>query len=436
MKNKTYVTVSLGCKVNSYEIDSLKTKLEDAGYLPALATDEVSVALINTCSVTSNADRKSRQQIRRLAKKFPSATLVVMGCYSQINLELATTIPEISIMLGTSKRNNIITHLETYSKTKTQIIDIDEDSRAFSYEELKTVGRPEQKRAYLKIQDGCDQFCTFCIIPLTRGKLRSRSEEEIINEAKELVTNGYQEIVLTGIHTGAYGVDLTTTNLTKLVKEILKAVPSLYKLRISSIEANQVTDELLKIMETDERLARHLHIPLQAGTDEVLRRMNRKYTTNEFKKMIKKIREKAPNVAITTDVIVGFPGETENLFEETVAFIKEVNFSELHVFPYSLRTRTPAATFKDHVAPQEKKRRVQTLLKLSNELNESYSNKFIGKKVKVLVETYDETLKVYKGHTSNYLEVLIQSNESLENEVVTVTFKGYKKVANLDSVAK
>ncbi|HZJ89987.1 MAG TPA: tRNA (N(6)-L-threonylcarbamoyladenosine(37)-C(2))-methylthiotransferase MtaB [Bacilli bacterium] len=436
MKNKTYVTVSLGCKVNSYEIDSLKTKLEEAGYLPALVSDKVSVALINTCSVTSNADRKSRQQIRRLAKKFPDATLVVMGCYSQINRELAVTIPEIDIMLGTSKRNNIIKHLETFSENKTQIIDIDDDSRTFSYEELKTIGRPEQKRAYLKIQDGCDQFCTFCIIPLTRGKLRSRAESEIINEAKELVESGYKEIVLTGIHTGAYGVDLKTTNLTKLVKEILSAVPKLYKLRISSIEANQVTDELLEIMETDERLARHLHIPLQAGSDEILRRMNRKYTTGEFITMIQKIREKAPNVAITTDVIVGFPGETEALFAETVAFIKAVNFSELHVFPYSMRTRTPAATFKEHVAPQEKKNRVQTLLKLSNELNESYSNKFIGKKVKVLVETYDETLKLYKGHTSNYLEVLIESKEELENEVVTVTFNGYKQVSYLDSVVK
>lgn len=436
MAHKTYVTLSLGCKVNSYEIDSLKTALEKEGYMPALASDTVDVALINTCSVTSNADRKSRQQIRRLAKKFPEATLVVMGCYSQINIELAATIPEINIMLGTSKRNNIIKHLKTFSETKTQIVDIDHDSRSFAYEELEEVSLTAHKRAYLKIQDGCDQFCTFCIIPLTRGKLRSRNEEEIISEAKLLVNKGYKEIVLTGIHTGAYGVDLKTTNLTKLVKQILQAVPELYKLRISSIEANQVTDELLEIIETDERLAKHLHIPLQAGSDEILRKMNRKYSTAEFLMMINKIREKSPGIAITTDVIVGFPGETDELFDKTVTFIKEVGFSELHVFPYSLRTRTPAATFKEHVEPNVKKERVRVLLSLSDELNLQYSKNFIGEKVKVLIETYDAESEIYKGHTTNYLEVLVKSEKNIENEIINATYKGRDNISILDSVIK
>lgn len=422
MMNKTFVSITLGCKVNAYEVDSLTNELISNGYTYALAGEKVGVALINTCSVTSNADQKSRQQIRKLAKTYPDAILVVMGCYAQINIELANTIPEISIVIGTSNRTKILSYIEEYQRTKTKIIAVNQASRTFKYEELNAPSLTKHARAYLKIQDGCDQFCTFCIIPLTRGKLRSRAPEDVITEAKTLVSKGYKEIVLTGIHTGAYGLDLTTVSFSDLVGMILDACPTLYKLRISSIEENEIDDALLTMMAKDERLARHLHIPLQAGSDDVLRRMNRRYDKKGFLEKINKIREAVGDIAITTDVIVGFPGESEAHFQETVAFIKEVNFSELHVFPYSVRTKTPAATFKDQISPQVKKERVQTLIALSNELKRKYSEKYIGETLSALIETYDENKGVYVGHTSNYLDVYVESKKNITHEVINIKY--------------
>lgn len=419
---KTFISVSLGCKVNAYESDSLVHSLLQAGYIQAGLDDEVGVALINTCSVTSSADQKSRQQIRRLAHTYPSAILVVMGCYAQINKELALTIPEIDIVVGTSNRSKLLDYIEQFRETRQQIIAVSDDSRHFTYEELKATSLTKHARAYLKIQDGCDQFCTFCIIPLTRGKLRSRAPADIIREAQDLVAKGYREIVLTGIHTGAYGVDLKTISFTDIVSAILEACPTLYKLRISSIEANEVDDELLFLMAKDERLARHLHIPLQAGSDEILRKMNRHYTTQEFFQKITRIRSIVGDVAITTDVIVGFPGESDDLFRKTVEFIEIVNFAELHVFPYSVRTKTPAATFPLQVAGPVKKARVHTLIALSSKLKTSYAAKYDGMPLNALIENYDTEKQMYYGHTSNYLDVYVASENDLTHQVINIIF--------------
>ncbi|MFA5660264.1 MAG: tRNA (N(6)-L-threonylcarbamoyladenosine(37)-C(2))-methylthiotransferase MtaB [Bacilli bacterium] len=420
---KTFVSVTLGCKVNAYEADSLTNELIGAGYLPASGDDQVGVALINTCSVTSSADAKSRQQIRKLAKMYPDAILVVMGCYSQINLELATTIPEISIVVGTSNRTKILSYINEYERTKKQIIAVNHESRTFSYEELKATSVTKHARAYLKIQDGCDQFCTFCIIPLTRGKLRSRAPEDVVKEAKALVEKGYKEIVLTGIHTGAYGVDLKDTSFTDIVKLILDACPSLYKLRISSIEENEIDDDLLALMRKDDRLAKHLHIPLQAGSDTILKRMNRHYNTALFLEKVTKIRRIVGDVAITTDVIVGFPGETDALFQETVDFIKKVNFTELHVFPYSVRSRTPAAGFKDQVDAMIKKERVATLIDVSMALKMAYSHQYKGQRLSCLIESREEGTNLYCGHTSNYLDVKVESEVDLTHQVIDVIYE-------------
>lgn len=420
---KTFVSVSLGCKVNAYEADSLTNELIGAGYLPASGDEQVGVALINTCSVTSSADAKSRQQIRKLAKMYPDAILVVMGCYSQINLELATTIPEISIVVGTSNRTKILSYIDEYERIKKQIIAVNHESRTFSYEELKATSVTKHARAYLKIQDGCDQFCTFCIIPLTRGKLRSRAPEDVVKEAKALVEKGYKEIVLTGIHTGAYGVDLKDTSFTDIVKLILDACPSLYKLRISSIEENEIDDNLLALMRKDDRLAKHLHIPLQAGSDTILKRMNRHYNTTLFLEKITKIRRIVGDVAITTDVIVGFPGETDALFQETVDFIKKVNFTELHVFPYSVRSRTPAAGFKDQVDAMIKKERVTTLIDVSMALKMAYSHQYKGQRLSCLIESREEGTNLYCGHTSNYLDVKVESEVDLTHQVIDVIYE-------------
>lgn len=431
--SKTFVSVTLGCKVNAYEVDSLTNEFKKAGYLPAMPGEKVEVALINTCSVTSSADQKSRQQIRKLAKMYPEAILVVMGCYSQINVELANSIPEIDIVVGTSNRTKILEYIEEFKNTQTQIIAVNPSSRTFTYEELKETSITSHARAYLKIQDGCDQFCTFCIIPLTRGKLRSRDPLEVIKEAKELVAKGYHEIVLTGIHTGAYGLDLKDVSFSDLVKMILDACPTLYKLRISSIEENEIDDELLKLMQKDQRLARHLHIPLQAGNDEVLRRMNRRYNTKAFLEKINKIRDYVGDIAITTDVIVGFPGESDEYFQDTYNFIKAVNFSELHVFPYSLRTKTPAATFKDQVDSLTKKERVRTLIALSEELKNDYRQKHVGQTMSALIETYDEEKGLYVGHTSNYLDVYVKSDDDIKHQVITIKYDVEESI-KIDSV--
>lgn len=425
MSRKTYKIVTLGCKVNSYEADAVAESFKSRGYTQAHEGDSVDVALINTCSVTSTSDQKSRQQIRRLAKHHPEATLVVMGCYSQINQNLASEIPEIDVVVGTSNRHKIFDLVEEHLKTGKQIVDVDTNPRAFSYEELKYTSVTEHARAYLKIQDGCDNFCTFCIIPLTRGRLRSRDRDEVIKEAVDLVSRGYKEIVLTGIHTGGYGRDLNDYTFTRLVKDILDACPDLHRLRISSIEENELTDELLELMRDDKRMARHLHIPLQAGSDEILKRMNRHYDTHKFIEKIDKIREIMPDIAITTDIIVGFPGETDELFLKTIETIKRVNFAELHVFPYSVRTRTPSARMKDHVDPEVKKARVKTLLELSSVLAHRYYHQFEGQVLDVIIENYNADEDVYYGHTSNYLLVKVKANEDLTHKIVNIIFNAH-----------
>lgn len=427
---KTYKIVTLGCKVNAYEADAIAENFKALGLHEAHEDEPVDIALINTCSVTSTSDQKSRQHIRKLVNKHPNATIVVMGCYSQINQNLAEEIPDIDVVVGTSNRHKITQLIEEHYQTGTQVIDVDKDSRSFTYEELKYSSLTNHARAYLKIQDGCDNFCTFCIIPLTRGRLRSRQPEEVIKEAKDLVSKGYKEIVLTGIHTGGYGRDFPTYSFTKLVKDILESCPNLYSLRISSIEENEITDELIELMKNDDRMAHHLHIPLQAGSDTILKKMNRHYDTQQFIEKIDRIRTFIPDIAITTDVIVGFPGENDALFQQTIATIKRVNFAELHVFPYSVRTRTPAARMNDQIDPQVKKERVRSLLELSDTLKNQYYAKFSGRRLQVLVENYDREKQSYFGHTSNYILVEIKSKEDITHKVVEVVYN-YNSVSIL-----
>jgi len=422
LNNKTYKIITLGCKVNAYEADAIAENFKSEGLKEAKEGENVDIALINTCSVTSTSDQKSRQQIRRLIKHHPEATIVVMGCYSQINQNLAEEIPEIDVVVGTSNRHKIVDLIKQHHDSKQQVIEVDKDSRIFEYEELQYTSVTNHARAYLKIQDGCDNFCTFCIIPMTRGRLRSRKALEVIKEAKDLVARGYKEIVLTGIHTGGYGRDQENYTFTDLVKDILRACPALYSLRISSIEENEITDELLHLIRSDERMAHHLHIPLQAGSDEILHKMNRHYNTGKFVDKIDKIRNIIPDIAITTDVIVGFPGESDDLFNETINTIKRVNFAELHVFPYSVRTRTPAARMALQVDPAVKKTRVHQLLELSEQLKAHYYSSFKDQNLKVLIETFDKKINAFTGRTSNYMVVKVHSDLDLAHKVKNVKF--------------
>lgn len=416
---KSYTTISLGCKVNSYEISALTMRLQELGYVED--KNNPTVAIINTCSVTATADQKSRQHIRKLLNNYPNAIVVVMGCYSQGHHDFIKNEIKPHIITGTSNRDKLVEFIENYSKQAP--IDITENNpRLYQYEELGITNHSENVRAYLKIEDGCDNFCSYCLIPYRRGRARSRNHEEVIKEATSLVKNGYQEIVLTGIHVGGYGKDLDNYTFSKLVKELLN-IKDLYRLRISSIEESEIDNDLIELINTKDNLANHFHIPLQSGCDTVLKRMNRKYTCEQFLNKLKLIKEACPNVALTTDVIVGFPGETEEEFEQTYEFIQKCGFNMLHVFPYSSREGTVAARMPNQIDPRIKKERTLRLIELSNRLWDEYTNKFVGKEVEVLIEQYDEKNHLNIGHTSNYLEVKIPDLENKVGKIIKTEYK-------------
>ena len=416
---KSYTTISLGCKVNSYEISALTMRLQELGYVED--KNNPTVAIINTCSVTATADQKSRQHIRKLLNNYPNAIVVVMGCYSQGHHDFIKNEIKPHIITGTSNRDKLVEIIDNYSKQAP--IDITENNpRLYQYEELGITNHSENVRAYLKIEDGCDNFCSYCLIPYRRGRARSRNHEEVIKEATSLVKNGYQEIVLTGIHVGGYGKDLDNYTFSKLVKELLD-IKDLYRLRISSIEESEIDNDLIELINTKDNLANHFHIPLQSGCDTVLKRMNRKYTCEQFLNKLKLIKEACPNVALTTDVIVGFPGETDEEFEQTYKFIQECGFNMLHVFPFSSREGTIASRMPNQIDPRIKKERTLRLIELSNRLWDEYTNKFVGKEVEVLIEQYDEKNHLNIGHTSNYLEVKIPDLENKVGKIIKTEYK-------------
>ena len=369
--------ISLGCKVNSYESAALKELFLKSGIKE---NDKQDIVVINTCSVTSVADQKSRQIIRRERRTNKDAVLIVMGCYSQKNGEQAVKECGADIVVGTSNRNKIVDFYGDFLKTRKPIIAIEPNPREFKYESFGTFAIPESTRAYVKIEDGCNNFCSYCTIPYTRGVARSRDKDEIINEISTLVDKGFKEIVLTGIHLAHYGADLGNYSFSDLVEEIVN-IPNLYRVRISSIEESEIDEKLISLMEKYPQIADHLHMPLQSGCKSVLKRMCRKYNVDDFIAKVEKIRKVRPEIAITTDVIVGFPGETDEEFEETVNFIKKVKFAELHVFPFSAREGTKAYSLPNQVSPEIKTKRVNTLLELSKKLQDEYKNQFFGKEM-------------------------------------------------------
>ena len=413
---KSYTTISLGCKVNAYEISALTSRLQELGY--KLDNEHPDVAIINTCSVTATADQKSRQHIRKLINNYPDAVVVVMGCYSQGQHSFIKNDIKADIITGTSNRDKIVELISSYKKGDPQIDLTEEKTRLYEYEELGLTTHFENVRAYLKIQDGCDNFCTYCLIPYRRGKSRNRDKDNILKEVEHIVKQGYQEIVLTGIHVGGYSHSESYT-FSSLVKDILDT--DLYRLRISSIEESEIDDKLIALINKRDNLAKHFHIPLQSGSDTVLKRMNRKYDVTSFINKINAIKKACPNVTLTTDVIVGFPGETEEEFKETIETIKRCGFHMLHVFPFSSREGTMASKMKDQIDPRIKKQRALALIELSNELWNNYTNNFVNREVEVLVEQYTDGYNI--GHTSNYLEVKIPGDTSLVGQVVKTIYK-------------
>ncbi len=423
---KKYKIVTLGCKVNSYESEALALMLEERGFRPSPKDGIADVCLINTCSVTSRSDAKSRQRIRHLIRENPGTIMIVMGCYSQLNYQDIARIEGVSIIIGTNHRSSIPKLIKEYEETNTQIIKVD-DSKEFSeYENLSVIKYSDNTRAYVKIQDGCDNYCSYCIIPYTRGRVKSRNKDSVLNEIKSLVKSGYKEIVLTGIHTGGYGLDFDDYSFGDLLKDIVNEVKDLKRLRISSIEVHEITDEIIELMATTRVIVDHLHIPLQSGSNNVLRRMNRKYDKDYIIARLKKIRDNFKDIAITTDVIVGFPGESDEEFDETVDTINKIGFDAIHVFPFSSRKGTPASKMSGQVTSEIKKERVNKLLEISKQAHREYANRFIGSEREVLFETIDSKGKL-KGHTTNYLIVKVDGDKSLIGQIKNVLIKGFDK---------
>ena len=401
--------ITLGCKVNIYESNALKNELSSKGFEISEDLEKCDVYIINTCSVTNMADAKSRKMIRKCIKQNPDAIICVMGCYSQTNPE-ALELEGIDILIGNGNKKEVVDKIIELqnSERKIKYVNILDILNTHEYEALG-VTTYDHTRAFVKIEDGCDNFCTYCIIPFARGPVRSKPADEVIKELNRITNEGYLEVVLAGIHTGRYKDN--DINLSSLIKRILNEVPKLERLRLSSIEINEIDDDFIELMRNNKILADHLHLPLQSGSDLVLSKMERKYDTKFFLDKINKIREVRPNISITTDVIVGFPYESNEEFEITKEFIKTVNFSKLHVFPYSKRRGTKAVDMPQ-VNDTVKKNRAIELIELSKELEINYNNKFLHKKIEVIFEQkLNDTLMI--GHSSNFLSVITERNDEL-----------------------
>lgn len=402
---------NLGCKVNTYEMEYIASLFKERGYEIGDFNDFCDVYVVNTCTVTNNSDVKSRKMINHPKKINKDCCLVVCGCFIESAKDYKND--DIDIILGNYNKSKVVDLVEDFFRNKEKInqrFNLNE----VEFEDMNIKHFENRTRAFVKIQDGCENFCTYCIIPYVRGKCRSKKEDNVLSEITTLVNNGYNEIVLTGIHTGNYGVDINT-NFSSILEKILN-IKGLKRLRISSIEITELDDKFLELLK-NPILCNHLHIPLQSGGEKTLKKMNRKYDKKYFKEEIEKIRKVRPDISITTDVIVGFPGETEDDFNECVDFIKEINFSKLHVFPYSKRDGTVAAKMKDQIDGKVKKERVKILLDLSKTLEENYNNSFIGKKESCLIEKVD--CKYSYGHCSNYVYLKIPKIYK-ENEIVDI----------------
>jgi threonylcarbamoyladenosine tRNA methylthiotransferase MtaB len=406
---------TLGCKVNFYDTEAIWQLFKADGFEQVDFEQTADVYVINTCTVTNTGDKKSRQIIRRAVRRNPDAIVAVTGCYAQTSPAEVAAIPGVDLVIGTQDREKIMPLVQQIQADRRPINAVRNIMKTREFEEMDVPDFADRTRAFLKIQEGCNNFCTFCIIPWSRGLMRSRKPESVLQQARQLVDAGYHEIVLTGIHTGGYGEDLDNYSLAQLLRD-LDGVDGLKRIRISSIEASQITDEVIEVLKSSDKMCRHLHIPLQAGDDTVLKRMRRKYTTEEFAAKVEKLHEIMPDVAITTDVIVGFPGETEEMFRNGYKFMERMKFSEMHVFPYSKRTGTPAARMEDQIDEEEKNRRVHELIDLSERFQLEYASKWVGQVLEVIPERDFKGAPgqgLLHGHTDNYLNVVFQGSEEL-----------------------
>ncbi len=391
-----YYIYTLGCKVNNYESEYVKSLLDNKGFI--FDNEKPDIIIINTCTVTNSSDKKSRKMIKRFRKAFPNSILVAMGCYIQNS---NGNVDDCDIAIGNKDKSKIIEYIEEYLQNKQKIIKI-YDMNNVEFEEMEIKKYKSHTRAFVKIEDGCNNFCSYCIIPYVRGRVRSKDFNKVLEEVKYLVSNGHKEIVLTGIHIGQYTSEGKT--LYDLLKELVQ-INDLHRLRISSIEVVELNDDIINLIKKERKLVSHLHIPLQSGSDKILQLMNRRYDTHYFAKKIEQIKKARRDISISTDLIVGFNGESEKEFTESYEFCKKVGFSKIHVFPYSKRTGTLASSLEDVVDERVKKLRVSKFLELSNVLGKEYVNKFIGKELPVLIE--EEKGDYSYGYTDNYIRVKV-----------------------------
>ena len=406
--------ITLGCKVNTYESNVMRDILVDNGFEEV--DKDADIYIINTCTVTNTSDNKSLKELRRIKREYPNSIVIICGCMTQVRNDLDEI--DANIIIGNKGKSDIVNLINEYKLNNKKIIKVN-DIMNTSFEKMQ-LNNFNRTRAFVKIEDGCDNFCSYCIIPYARGGVRSKLPQDVLAEVNTLVSNGHKEIVLTGIHTGHYGADLDNYSFADLLSELVK-IEGLERIRISSIEMNELNEDVLEILKNNEKIVSHLHIPIQSGSDEILKLMNRKYLKKEFIEKINEIRSIRPDINITTDLIVGFPGETEELFQETLDTVDKIRFSKIHVFPFSLRKGTKAEELPNHLDDVTKKNRVKVLINKSQELEKEYMKKYIGKEIIFIPEVYRDGYLI--GHTGNYLLIKYKGEEDLLHSDVKVIGK-------------
>lgn len=426
---KTAAFLTLGCKVNTYETEAIRGMFEAAGYKIVDFKELADVYVVNTCTVTNIADRKSRQMLHQAKKRNPAAIIVAVGCYVQAAEEELLNDSSVDLVVGNNKKSEIVKLVESYisqQDTNYMVVDIDRENE---YENLSVISTMEKTRAFIKIQDGCNRFCSYCIIPYVRGRVRSRDEEDILIEVRRLEELGYKEFVLTGIHLSSYGLDRLENSddlykqlpLARLIK-LIGQIPGIERIRLGSLEPRIITETFVEEISKVKQFCPHFHLSLQSGSNTVLKRMNRKYTAEEYEEKVELLRKYFDNPAFTTDIIVGFPGETEEEFNETVEFVNRIGFSDIHVFKYSKRAGTKAAKMENQIPEDIKQRRSNELMTVVKKLSKNYKAMFLGKMDEVLIEeeVIIEKRKYQIGHNKRYLKIAIASEENLTNQIIKV----------------
>ena len=420
---KGYLSLHCGCKVNQYETNAMTQKFKEAGYEIVNINDDISdICIVNTCTVTNMSDRKSRQALRKVKEKNHNAIIVAVGCYAQVAKEELEKMPEIDVVLGNEEKKDVVKYVENFMNGTNKVIEIEDIATQKEFKDMGQITYTEKTRAVIKVQDGCNQFCSYCIIPYARGRVRSRNQESIIKEITQIAQKGIKEVVITGIHVASYGRDFDNENGLIELLEKINEVDGISRIRLGSLEPKIITEEFMQRLVKLEKICHHFHLSLQSGCDETLKRMNRKYTVSEVEEIIERLRRYYDDVILTTDIIVGFPGETEEEFNETYEFLKKAKLYKMHVFQYSPRKGTRAAVMPGQIDGNIKEKRSKKLIQLSNENEKYYHDKLIGTTVELLFEDkeIDNGVTYYKGHTQNYILIKYKTDENLENTLKEV----------------